>query len=210
MANHSKDGAAPLPGDARQLLGRMRKRGPRSRAALQSRMLKHVTQQSHEAAPGVSGAYASQLSPTTPQMNIQMQPNSVFDSNDELAPGSPVLASTGKILACNIRSVLSNGAELAFALETYGPEVGLLQETWLNKSIEQYAIPGYMCASRLDRNDGRAGGGICTYVRNGFRALVHVSNSSCAERSWHYLHTDLVVPYSSGTGTAHQAAETKE
>ena len=72
-------------------------------------------------------------------------------------------------------------------------EKKLLQETWLNSSIEDHPIANYSCISRFDRQDGRQGGGIAIYAKVSFSNLVHVSNSASAERSWHYLHTDLGI-----------------
>ena len=71
------------------------------------------------------------------------------------------------------------------------PHIICLQETWLNKSIEEVVIPGYSLISRLDRMDDRSGGGICMYAKSCFQNIVHDSHSVVAERSWHYLHTDL-------------------
>ena len=44
--------------------------------------------------------------------------------------------------------------------------------------------------SRLDRRDGRQGGGICVYCKSHLDCLVEVCHSEVAERSWMYLHSD--------------------
>ena len=63
-------------------------------------------------------------------------------------------------LSVNSRSLLRNGLELSHILELHDPDIVLLQETWLNASIENYVLENYKCISRLDRVDERQGGGI--------------------------------------------------
>jgi len=67
----------------------------------------------------------------------------------------------------------------------------LIQESWLNKSIEHVSIANYTLLSRRDRSDTENRGGIITFVRNDVRQAVHYSDSEHAERSWHLLHLDI-------------------
>ena len=80
--------------------------------------------------------------------------------------------------------------QLGHILEFHKPSIVLLQKTWLNNSIEHFNIANYSCISR---QDNRHGGGIAIYAKIGFKNLVHLEDSLDAERSWHYLHTDLGI-----------------
>jgi len=73
----------------------------------------------------------------------------------------------------------------------YDPHVLFIQETWLNKSIEMIKITNYVLLSRRDRSDEDNRGGIIAYVRSDVHNVVHLFNSSEAERSWHLIHTDV-------------------
>ena len=54
--------------------------------------------------------------------------------------------------------------------------IGVLTETWLHRGISDdlIHISGYS-VHRLDRQDGRQGGGIAVYVRSGYPALFSLS-----------------------------------
>ena len=71
------------------------------------------------------------------------------------------------------------------------PDLLAVNETWLDESVEDFALEGYTKVSRLDRRDGRQGGGIMLFAKDAFRNCVHLEDSPCAELSWHMLHTSL-------------------
>ena len=52
-------------------------------------------------------------------------------------------------------------------------------------------IPGYKEISRRDRSIKENSGGIITYARNDVQNVVHLFNSSSAERSWHLIHFNI-------------------
>ena len=78
-------------------------------------------------------------------------------------------------------------AELCFQLEVHSPHVVCVQETWLDDSIKQATIPGYVNCSRRDRHKGANRGGIAVFRREDFNGIVHITNSEKEERSWHFL-----------------------
>ena len=84
---------------------------------------------------------------------------------------------------CNIRCLLSNLAELCVHLQTHRPHVVMLQETWLDASVENVAIPGYKIISRRDRHETANRGGILTLAREDFNGLSFISNCAEEERS---------------------------
>jgi len=87
--------------------------------------------------------------------------------------------------------LLAHLAELSFHLSVHKPHIVLIQESWLNKSIEHVSIANYTLLSRRDRSDTENRGGIIAFVRNDVRQAVHYSDSEHAERSWHLLHLDI-------------------
>ena len=91
------------------------------------------------------------------------------------------------IYSINIRCLLSHLAELEFHLIKHRPHIVLIQETWLNESIESVAIRGYRTISRRDRKAGQNRGGVLTLARHDFNSIAHIRNSLSDERSWHFL-----------------------
>jgi hypothetical protein len=69
-------------------------------------------------------------------------------------------------------------AELCFQLEVHSPYVICVQETWLDDSIKEVTIPGYVICSRRDRHKGANRGGIAVFRREDFNGIVHITNSS--------------------------------
>ena len=100
------------------------------------------------------------------------------------------------LLVFNKDGVRANLTELEFHLASLQPHIVLLQETWLDASVESVSLVGYMVVSRRDRSAGTNRGGVLTLARHDFNRLVHIENSGYDERSWHYLHieseTDLL------------------
>ena len=87
--------------------------------------------------------------------------------------------------------MLAHVAELSFHLSVHKPHIVLIQESWLNKSIEHVSIANYSLLSRRDRSDTENRGGIIAFVRSDVRQVVHYSDSEHAERNWHLLHLDI-------------------
>ena len=94
------------------------------------------------------------------------------------------------MLIANIQGLSAHLAELVFHLQATRPHVVLLQETWLDASVECVDIAGYFTVSRKDRSEGPNRGGVLTLARNDFNRLVFIENAEKDERSWHYLHAD--------------------
>ena len=94
------------------------------------------------------------------------------------------------VYCINIRCLLAHAAELSYQLAIFNPHIVLIQESWLNKSVESVSLPNYMQISRHDRHDGENRGGVIAFARIDVKNIVFISNSDVAERSWHYLHLD--------------------
>ena len=91
----------------------------------------------------------------------------------------------------NIRCLLANIVELTHHINIIEPHLVLIQENWLNASVEEIALCNYSTFSRRDCAESENRNGVITFVRNDIRNTVHVSHSVVAERSWHDLHSDL-------------------
>ena len=132
--------------------------------------------------------------PGDPPVNASNAPGIVSPAPAEhVAPspsGSNASAKHVSLLYMNARSLVRNNVDVAFAIEKSDPDILCFTETWLKNSIEQFHIAGYKCIARFDRQDGRAGGGVCVYAKSHVHYLVHVKDSVHAERSWVYLHSD--------------------
>lgn len=94
-------------------------------------------------------------------------------------------------LLINTRSLLKHKGELEGHLRSLGyPLFVGITESWLNKSVSDPTLSGYVVVSWLDRSM-RSGGGIILFALEAYAAtIVHVGDSEQAERSWHTLHTD--------------------
>ena len=165
----------------------MRKRGPRSALAESRRKSRRIGGASADATSGESEVNAS----------VHIDYNS--SQSDFL------------IYCINIRCLLSNFAELSHQVKELSPHVILLQETWLNASIEEVLLPNYKIVARRDRSDGENRGGILTYARTDIYYIVHVKESANAERMWHFLHLDVGTVaicnwYRPGSGGSDQIA----
>ena len=97
-----------------------------------------------------------------------------------------------RLLTANVHGLLSHQAELEFHLaDNEYSELVALTETWLNDSVSKIMVNGYVVVSRLDRKDGRQGGGIALLATSEMeRSIVHIGDSKDFERSWHILHTN--------------------
>lgn len=71
------------------------------------------------------------------------------------------------------------------------PALVCLNETFLDKSIEDIELEGCELVARTDRDDGRLGGGIAVYaLRQIASQIALLERSSSAERMWLLAHTD--------------------
>ncbi len=95
------------------------------------------------------------------------------------------------IVHFNIRGFLSKVDELDAVLEALGrPSLVALSETFLNESVKDLFLSGYVLVSRRDRK-GQCGGGIALFARDDVAPhIVHIGNSLRHEMSWHILHSD--------------------
>ena len=86
------------------------------------------------------------------------------------------------ILVCNIRCVLSKLGELSARAEEHDVHVVLIQESWLDASIENPSLPGYVVAARRDRADHENRGGVLCYVRLKYSGVSRQFVQHCARR----------------------------
>ena len=186
---------------------RLRRRGSRSQVAKLRRSFPHRCRTLPGVAPGESGARTSVSHiDFLPRVRSSASPDGVINHFSSVAPssqdggnfqvgGSSSSRSSFKadgvskkaesinIYCINIRCVLEHKAELELNLDRLRPHIVLLQETWLNASVEQVSVHGYTEVSRRDRSPGVNRGGVLTLVRNDFNAVAHKCNSKDAERS---------------------------
>ena len=95
------------------------------------------------------------------------------------------------ILHLNIRGFLSHKSELEARIRLMPslPTLICLNETFLDKSLDNIVLNGYSLISRRDRQDDSGWGGICCFALTDFASnIVCISTSSEAERQWHVLH----------------------
>ncbi|BHF78051.1 hypothetical protein SprV_0602116100 [Sparganum proliferum] len=88
-----------------------------------------------------------------------------------------------KFLYTNVQSLLSKFEELKIHLCDLSPDVISLTETWLTQHVDdrELALPGYQMFRR-DR-EGRQGGGVLTYVKNGLNVSDKTDNFSCSSEA---------------------------
>nr|VZI20893.1 unnamed protein product [Spirometra erinaceieuropaei] len=88
-----------------------------------------------------------------------------------------------KFLYTNVQSLLSKFDELKIYLCDLSPDVISLTETWLTQHVDdrELALPGYQMFRR-DR-EGRQGGGVLTYVKNGLNVSDKTDNFSCSSEA---------------------------
>ena len=122
----------------------MRRRGPRSHKAILRRSMPRRCRAPVDTTFGESEVDVSApfVSPT-PQLSPIKSIRTDVDKEAVL------------IYSINIRCLLSHLAELKFHLNKHRPHIVLIQETWLNESIESVAIRGYRTISRRDRKAGQ-------------------------------------------------------
>nr|VZI31626.1 unnamed protein product [Spirometra erinaceieuropaei] len=88
-----------------------------------------------------------------------------------------------KFLYTNVQSLLSKFDELKIHLCDLSPDVISLTETWLTQHVNdrELALPGYQMFRR--DMEGRQGGGVLTYVKNGLNVSDKTDNFSCSSEA---------------------------
>ena len=134
--------------------------------------------------PGaVSGESETFKTPENPHSTSQQLFNSV--TNSLHAPARSHASSRAKaksrndikILTMNVQSLRAHKAELEFHLDQLRPHVVMLQDTWLDKSVESPSVSSYIVVSRRDRSDAPNRGGILRLVKSDFNNLAFVEDS---------------------------------
>ena len=102
------------------------------------------------------------------------------------------------VLLINIRSIKDpiKRALLQTQQEEHKPTLLALNETWLDDSIPNLHIPGYVVVSRRDRPvqhgiSQHNYGGIALYRREFTISVTPLEVTTDAERSWHTVHTEI-------------------
>jgi len=67
----------------------------------------------------------------------------------------------------------------------------MIQETWLDASVEEIKLFNYVVVSRRDRKKTANRGGVMTFQRADFNALIHIKDCDEEERSWHFLNLGI-------------------
>ena len=97
------------------------------------------------------------------------------------------------VLLANVQSAVSKLAALTATLRTLKrkPLLVCLNETWLDESTENLELEDYCSVARLDRQDGREGGGVAVYARKAdSNRVTLVHKSTQAERVWVMVHSE--------------------
>lgn len=108
-------------------------------------------------------------------------------------PTSPFELAGFTILHVNVRGFISHQHELQASIRLMQPRPNIIcmNETFLNQSVQQINLEGYVLVSRKDRPRAIHAGGIAVFAKRDVASqIVHLGNSDDAERSWHLLHTD--------------------
>ena len=167
---------------------RLRRRGPRSLAAVARRCVPPTPRQrfvandacnlasagpSGEAAVGAERVGTPMVSP---DHGDEPRARAVCDNirgrqADQPGPceAGPSIFGNFSILHCNIRGFLSHRAELEGHLRLLpeAPALICINETFLDDSVDDGVVflGGYKLVARRDRHDGRFGGGIICFLR---------------------------------------------
>jgi hypothetical protein len=98
-----------------------------------------------------------------------------------------------EVLHVNIRGFVSHSAELAahIRLMKAAPSIVCINETFLDKLVENVELEGYAVIGRRDRDDGRKCGGVMVFARTEIANNVTLlEKSGQSERVWAIIHTD--------------------
>ena len=94
---------------------------------------------------------------------------------------------------CNVQGFASSSAELAarVRLADTAPVLICLNETFLDRSVEQVSMEGYAVVARRDRDTGQRCGGVLVLARQDIaQSVTLVCSSPTAERVWLLVHSD--------------------
>ena len=100
----------------------------------------------------------------------------------------------------NIRGWLSNKAhfEAQMRLRTSLPQIVLMNETKLDRSVARPDMDGYEVIARKDNEEKCHGGGVLVYANKSIaNRVTYMGSSDDAERVWVMLHSNQ-GPYLSG------------
>ena len=153
---------------------RWRRRGPRSLDALARR----------------SRPSAASVVPPVVRANRVFSPHDGGPCESGSVP--PSIINSFTILHHNIRGFLIHKRELEILLSIYKyPDFVALVETFLDPSVSNPQLPGYVEIGRRDRGSRRQKGGVIIFVREALaNYVVHLCNSKNAERIWVIIHSD--------------------
>jgi hypothetical protein len=85
-----------------------------------------------------------------------------------------------QILSVNARSLLRNGAEMQVQLDILQPHLFLVQESWLDPTLEDYIFTNYVLVARTDRavnNDRGRGEGVASFRRSDLNSITLIFES---------------------------------
>jgi len=80
--------------------------------------------------------------------------------------------------------------ELVQSTKAHDIHLVLLEESWLDASIENLVLPNFAVISRRDRSEGPNRGGVVGFVRRDVNNISFLYNATIAERSWHVIQRD--------------------
>ena len=174
----TSSGVARPPAESRL---RLRRRGPRSQAALLRRRTANDASRSSRGGAAVRAA------------EVRLRGDDFLPAtlDDRESTSSGVVPSGFTFLLANIQGFMSKTAELAYLVERSNfPTYIAFTETFLDKA-KSPNLHGYVQVSRLDRRTGEKQGGIILYAKEGFeKNIVHVGDSEVHERAWYIIHSD--------------------
>ena len=138
-----------------------RKRGPRSEKAKERRLQKKETKQQK----------ATGKTMTLPTLTAEVV----------------------EVLHLNVQGFISHCTELTTRLRQLEriPDLVCLNETFLNKSVKEVQLEGFVLIARRDKKSKKKGGGIAVCARSDVASrCTLLSESETSERLWVQLHTD--------------------
>ena len=174
----TSSGVARPPAESRL---RLRRRGPRSQAALLRRRTANDASRSSRGGAAVRAA------------EVRLRGDDFLPAtlDDRESTSSGVVPSGFTFLLANIQGFMSKTAELAYLVERSNfPTYIAFTETFLDKA-KSPNLHGYVQVSRLDRRTGEKQGGIIFFAKEGFeKNIVHVGDSDVHERAWYIVHSE--------------------
>jgi hypothetical protein len=168
---------------------RLRRRGPRSQMA----RLRRSVPKSHRTLPGISLGESRDTIPVSfLNSPCEAKAASNISSVCTLEDRNSSLCLNGIfVYNVNIRCILAHLTELQYHVDLHRPHIVMIQETWLDASVEDVQLFNYEKVSRRDRKETANRGGIMTFRRSDFNALTHIKDCDDEERSWHFLNLGI-------------------